>query len=129
MIRRWFCAVFVMTGAIGIAVAGEFNATIIKVDGATITYQKYKKAAKKWDAPEKDGDPVTISVASDLKVVEGKYDKDAKKVVPGDPIEGGLKSETFTKSEKGIPARITTDADNKTVIQILVTLRKKKAGE
>ena len=81
-----------------------------------------KKAAKKGEAPEKDGDPVTISVAKDAKIVKGMFNKDTKKVEAGDKIEGGLTSETFTKiGEKGVAARITTDADNKTVTQIMVT--------
>ena len=128
MIRKMFCAMFVMTVAIGFAFADEFNATITKVDGDKITYQKFKKAAKKGEAPEKDGDPVTVAVAKDAKILQGKFNKDTKKVEPGDAIEGGLKSDTF-KAEKGVPARITTDADNKNVTQILVTAKKKKAAE
>jgi hypothetical protein len=119
----------VMVLAIGFVVADEFNATITKVDGNKITYQKFKKA-KKGVPAEKDGDPVTIEVAKDAKIIKGMFNKDTKKVEPGDKIEGGLTSETFTKAgEKGVAARITTDADNKTVTTIMVTGGKKKAAQ
>lgn len=130
MVRKLFCAGFVMVVAIGLVAADEFTATITKAGDGKITYQKFKKAAKKGEAPEKDGDPVTISVAKDVKVNKGTFNKDTKKVEPGDKIEGGLSAEVFTKiGEKGVPARITTDADNKTVTQILVTGGKKKAAQ
>jgi len=128
MIRKLVCAMFVMVVGIGFVMADEFNATITKAADGKITYQKFKKAAKKGEAPEKDGEPVTIEVAKDAKIVKGTFDKDAKKFVAGDAIEGGLTSETFTKaSDKGVAARITTDADNKKVTQIMVTGGKKKA--
>jgi hypothetical protein len=118
---------FVMTVAIGFVFAEEFNATITKVDGDKITYQRYKKA-KKGVAPEKDGDAVEVTVAKDAKIASGKFDKDAKKFVAGDAIEGGLKSDTFTKAgEKGVTVRITTDDEKKTVTQILVVGKKKAA--
>jgi hypothetical protein len=111
---------FVMVVGIGFVMADEFNATITKAGDGKITYQKFKKAAKKGEAPEKDGDPVTINVAKDAKIVKGMFNKDTKKVEPGDKIEGGLAADVF-KSEKGVAARITTDADNKNVTQIIVT--------
>ena len=44
---------------------------------------------------------------------------------PTDAIKEGLKDELFTKpGDKGIPARITTDADNKKATQILVLKKK-----
>jgi hypothetical protein len=130
MIRKLVCAMFVMVVAIGFAFADEFNATITKVDGNKITYQKYKKA-KKGAKGEKDGDPVTIEVASDAKVTKGMFDKDAKKFVAGDAIEGGLKADIFAKAteEKGVAARIVTDADNKKVTAIMTVGGKKKAAQ
>jgi hypothetical protein len=116
---------FVMVVGIGFVMADEFNATITKAGDGKITYQKFKKAAKKGEAPEKDGDPVTIDVAKDAKIVKGSFNKDTKKVEPGDKLEGGLANEVF-KGEKGVAARITTDADNKSVTQIIVTGGKKK---
>jgi len=129
MFRKLVCAMVVMVVCIGFVMAEEFNCTITKVDGDKITYQKFKKA-KKGQPAEKDGDPVTIGVAKDAKISKGMFDKDAKKFVAGDAIEGGLKSETFTKiGEKGLPVRLTTDADNKSVTVILVTGGKKKAAQ
>jgi hypothetical protein len=119
----------VMVVGVAFVMADEFNATITKVDGDKITYQKFKKV-KKGQPAEKDGDPVTISVAKDAKIVKGMFNKDTKKVEAGDKIEGGLTADTFTKAgEKGVAARITTDADNKTVTQIMVTGGKKKAAQ
>ena len=46
MIRKLVCALFMMTVAIGFVMADEFTATVTKVDGNKITYQKYKKGAK-----------------------------------------------------------------------------------
>jgi len=129
MIRKLVCAMFVMLVGIGFVMAEEITATITKVDGDKITYQKMKKA-KKGQPAEKDGDPVTISVAKDAKIVKGAFNKDTKKVEPGDAIEGGLKADLFSKiGEKGVNARITTDADNKKVTQIMVTGGKKKAAQ
>jgi hypothetical protein len=123
MVRKLFCAMFVMTLAVGFVLADEINCTITKVDGNKITYQKYKKK-------EKDGDPVTITVTSDAKILKGKFNKDTKKVEDGDPIEGGLKSDLFAKAseEKGVQVTITTDADNKNVTKIVTKGGKKKAA-
>jgi hypothetical protein len=117
----------VMVLAIGFVVADEFNATITKVDGNKITYQKYQKV-KKGEEKKKDGDPVTIEVAKDAKIVKGTVTKGKAEV--GDAIEGGLKSDVFTKAgEKGVAARITTSDDNKSVTQVLVITPKKKAAQ
>ena len=125
MFQKLFCSVVVLTVAIGFVVADEFNATIKKVDGNKITYQKTKKVMKKV---ENDGDPVTIEVAKDAKIVKGTVMKGKAEV--GEAIEGGLKSDVFTKAgEKGVAARITTSSDNKSVTQILVITPKKKAAQ
>ena len=128
MFRKLVGALFVMTVAIGFAFAEEFNATITKVDGDKITFQKYKKKVKGEKVAEKDGDPVTIDVAKDAKIVKGTLVKGKAEV--GDAIEGGLKSETFTKAgDKGVAVRITTDDDKKIATQILVITPKKKAAQ
>jgi hypothetical protein len=122
MVRKLFCAMFVMTLAVGFVAADDFNATITAVKGGKITYQKMKKG-------EKDGDPVTIAV--DEKATIAKADGFGKKAKVGDKIEGGLKNEMFTKiSEKGIPSRLTTEGEGAKakVTQILVFGAKKKAG-
>jgi hypothetical protein len=126
MLRKLVCAVFMLMVTIGLVTAEEFTATITKVDGNKITYQKYLKA-KKGEKAEKDGDAVTIEAAKDVKVFKGTFNKDTKKVEAGDAIEGGLKAEIFTKiSEKGVRASITTDDDKKVVTQILTVGGKKK---
>jgi len=129
MIRKLVCAMFVMTVAIGFVIADEFQATVTKVDGNKITYQKYKKGAK-GKKGEKDGDPVTMTVAKDAKIANGKAAGKGKFDV-GDAIEGGLKSEVLSKAteEKGVQVHITTDADNKNVTQLLVVGKKKAAAE
>jgi hypothetical protein len=127
MIRKLVCAMCVMTVAVGFVLADEFQAGITKVDGNKITYQKFKKG-KKGAKGEADGDPVTITVTTDAKVVKGNFNKDTKKVEAGDAIEGGLKADTFSKVSTDAPvmATITTDADNKNVTQIIVFGKGKK---
>src|SRR5471030_2897227 len=121
MVRKLFCAMFVMVVAVAFVAAEEFQASITKIDGNKITYQKYKKGAK-GKKGEKDGDAVTIEVAKDAKIVKGMFDKDAKKFVDGDAIEGGLKADMFSKASDDAPVavRITTDDDKKTVTKIMV---------
>jgi hypothetical protein len=120
MIRKLVCAMFVMVVAVGFVMADEFTAFVTKVDGNKITYQKYKKK-------DKDGDPVTIEVAKDAKVSYGKGAKG--KFEATDEIKDGLKAEVFAKpGDKGVQTRITTDADNKKVTQILVIGKKKAAN-
>jgi len=125
MIRKLACAMFVLVAGIGFVMADEFNATITKVDGNKITYQKFKKGMK-GKVGEKDGDPVTIEAAKDVKVNKGTVTKGKAEV--GDAIEGGLKADLFKNiGEKGVQARITTSDDNKSVTAVLVTAKKKAA--
>src|ERR1043166_6721419 len=122
MFRKLLCGLFVMTVGVGLVAADEFTATITKVDGNKVTYQKMKGFGKK---AEKDGDPVTLEVSKNAKIAKAKFsfDKEAKKAKfeAGDAIEGGLKADVFAKiGEKGVNARITTSDDNKSITQILV---------
>ena len=127
MFRKLLCSMFVMVIGIGFVAADEFTATIHKVDGNKITYQKYKKV--KGKAPEKDGDEVVISVASDANITYGKVNKDTKKFEPSDKIEGGLKADMFTKiGEKGVTARLDTKGEGKDAKVILIGITKKKAA-
>jgi hypothetical protein len=121
MIRNLFCVLVVMTVAVGFVAADEFIVQITKVDGNKITYERYRKG-------KKDNDPVTIEVAMDAKIADGKFDKEAKKLVAGDPVEGGLKNKYFSNAplDKGIGAQITTSDDNKKVTQILLLRGGKK---
>ena len=122
MLRKMVFSMVVMVVAIGFAFADEFTATITKVDGDNVTYQKFKKA-KKGEKAEPDGEAVTIS-AKGAKVVYGTVTKG--KAEAGDAIEGGLTNKIFA-GKKGVSARITTSDDNKSITQILITKAKKKA--
>ena len=127
MVRKLFCAVFMMTVAVGFVAADEFVAVITEVKGDKVTFQKYKKAEKKGEKGEKDGDAVTLPVKEGSTIAKGKFNKEEKKFEAGDKIEGGLKASEFAKiGEKGVRAQITTGADNKYISQILVIGDKKK---
>jgi hypothetical protein len=111
MIRKMLGAVCVLALSLGFVFAEDFGGTITKVDGNKITVMKKAKAKGE------KGEEVVLEVAKDAKVVKGKASKgdDGKfKFEAGEAIEGGLKSEMFTKiGEKGIGARITTNDDGK----------------
>lgn len=116
MLRKVLCAGFVVAVTVGLVAGEEFTATIKKVDGKNVTLNKSKKDAKVDDE--------TLTVADNVKVVNGKFDKDTKKVDAGDPIEGGLTNSKFTNiGEKGVRARIITD--NNKIVEIRVTGGKK----
>ena len=127
MIRKLVCAMCVMTVAVGFVLADEFQAGITKIEGNKVTLQKFKKG-KKGAKGEADGDPVTITVTTDAKVVKGNFNKDTKKVEAGDAIEGGLKADTFSKVSTDAPvmATITTDADNKNFADHRVSARARR---
>jgi hypothetical protein len=119
MLRNLMCATFVLA-ITGLVLADEFTGAITKVDKDQVTVQKYLKG-EKGKKGEKDGDPVTLTASKDVKVF-----KAGKKGAPGDPIDGGLTSETFTSiPQNGVFARITTD-DSKKITQIIVLGGKKK---
>lgn len=122
MIRNLVCSMVVLAVCIGLATAEEFTAIIKKVEGKNVTFAKFNFKDK-----DKKPEDMTLPVASDAKIVKGSFNFKEKKVETGDAIEGGLKSETFTKiGEKGVFARITTSDDNKTITQIVVTQFGKK---
>jgi hypothetical protein len=113
------CAVTATLVFFGMAAADTFTAIITEVKDGKVTFYKAKfnKEEKKLEKEEKSD---TLPVADDVKVVKGKFDKDAGKFTAGDAIESGLKSDTFTKiSEKGVFVTITTDADNKKITEIM----------
>jgi hypothetical protein len=80
---------------------------ITKVGDGKITITEFKGKGEKGEAK-------TFSVADNVKVVKSKFNPETKKSEPGDPIEGGLKNEMFTKlGEKGKFGTVVTNADNK----------------
>jgi hypothetical protein len=114
MLRKVVCAVVIL-GLVGVACADEFFAIITKVDGDKVTYHTQKGFGKDAEkGPEK-----TLPVTKDAKIVKGKFNKDTMKMEAGDPIEGGLKAEVFTKiGERGLFATIVTDKDDKNITEI-----------
>lgn len=116
MIRKVFCAMFVMVVAVGIIVAEEAGGVITKVKDGTFTFQKKTKG-------KDDGDPIELKLAKDGVVAKGNFNKDTKKVEKGDAIEGGLSNKLFA-DEKGVNVRVTYEG--KSASQILVVGKKKK---
>jgi hypothetical protein len=104
MFRKLVCAIFVMTIGVGLLAAEEFTANITKVDGDKVTLQKMKKGEKGKFGQEKDGDPITLTVAKDAKITKAKFsfDKDNMKATWTNEgaLEGGLKNEIFKIEEK-----------------------------
>src|SRR2546423_1634006 len=92
MIRKLVCSMFILALGIGVVTGEEFFANIQKVEGKDVTFFKTKKG-------KKDGDAMTMPVAKGVVVKKGTITfKDMKlNVEVGDAIEGGIKSETFTK--------------------------------
>lgn len=119
MLRKVIGAALVLVLSAGFVFADEIRAVITKVDGGKVTFTPRKGKEK--------GDEQTLPVAKDVKVVRGKFNKETKKVEVGDPIDEGLKHKMFSDiSEKGIPAVIVTDSDNKKITEIRVFGRGKK---
>jgi hypothetical protein len=117
MLRKAVGAVVILVLCVGVALADEIRAVITKVDGNKVTFCPIEGKGK--DA--KKGDEKTMTAVKDVKVVKGKFDKEAMKVVAGDPIEDGLKNEMFSKiGEKGRAAVLITDSDNKKITEIRV---------
>jgi hypothetical protein len=130
MIRKLACAVAVMAVAVGFVMADTVTCRIEKMEGNTITVQKYTKA-KKGQKAEKEGDAWTVKVAKDATIAKGMFNKDTKSFDKGDAIEGGVKAlaAIVTKAgEKGVNVVITTDKDGGkgTASQVLIVGGKKK---
>ena len=118
MFRKLLCSVVVMAVAITFVAADEFTAVIKKVDDKGVTFAKTDKKGKA-------GDDQTLPAVEKVTVNKGTSKKG--EVTVGDAIDGGLKAEVFTKiGEKGLQARITTDADNKKITAVVVIGKKGK---
>lgn len=113
MLRKLVSAAVLLVLCVGLTMAEEIRAVIVKVDGSKVTF---KKAGKKGEDP---GPEKTMEVADNVKVLKGKFNMDTKKLEGGDPIEGGLKAKMFSEiGEKGVQATIVTDDDGKKIIEI-----------
>jgi hypothetical protein len=111
--KKFALATVCVLAIVGFVTADEFFGTITKVDGNKITFLKGNKF-KGEDQKEGSAD-----AAPNVKVLNGMFDMETKSFKPGDPIEGGLKNEMFSKiGEKGVNAQITTDDKGK-ITQIL----------
>jgi len=121
MLRKFVCAAVIVVIGLGVAMADDFGANISKIDGGKVTFKKGKKGEA--------GEEMTLPVSANVKVTKGgTFDKDTKKIVDAVAVAEGLKSDLLSKiGEKGVRARITTDADNKTITAIHIMAGKKKA--
>ena len=126
MFRNHVCAILVLVACIGFASAEEFSAFIKKVDGDKVTFFKIGGKTLGEKAPD-----ITLPVADNVKVNQGKYDFKEKKTTVGAAIEGGLKNEVFSKFEdkRGVMVRITTSEDGKAITNVVVVFAKKKADD
>ena len=120
MLRRIIGAVVVLVFCVGITLAEEIRAIIIKVDGDKVTFAESKGKGER--GPEQ-----TLTVSEKVKVVKGKFNKDTKKLEAGDAIDGGLKADMFSKiGDKGLPATLTIE--DKKCTQVIVFGGKKAAN-
>jgi hypothetical protein len=123
MLRKVIAAAVVVVLFVGVAFAAEIRAVITKVDGDKVTFTEMKGKGQK-------GEEQTLPVAKNVKVVKGKFNKEAKKFEAGDEIEGGLKHKMFSSiGEKGVRALVVTDADGKKITEIRVFGGGKKKKE
>jgi len=112
MLRKLIAGVVVLALCVGISMAEEIRAIIIKVEGNKVPFAENKGKGEK--GPEK-----TMTVSDKLKVVKGKYNKDTKTVEAGDAIADGLKADVFTKiGDKGVQATIVTEGEKITEIRV-----------
>lgn len=125
MNRRFVVALVLALAVIGSAVADEFQAIITRVQDGQVTFKRVKglndEGRAEYDAEK------TLPTTKDVKVVKPRYDKEAKKIVNGDPLEGGLDNAAFKDLDKkkdvaGVLATLTTDANNKEISQIRVLI-------
>ena len=86
--KKFVCAAILTIAAVGVALADEFPAMIVKCD-ADKGCIEYKKVSGKGKDKKVDETAVKIDLAKNCKIVKGKFDKDAMKIVDGDPIEKG----------------------------------------
>jgi hypothetical protein len=107
---------------VGLTMADEIRAIILKVDGDNVTFAENKGKGER--GPEQ-----TLPVAEKVKVVKLKINRETKKVEAGEPISQGLKNSMFSNiSEKGLRGVIITDESKKTITEIRIGGGGKKKG-
>src|SRR4051812_3504943 len=94
MNRTFVGALVGAIGLVGITAAEEIPCYVTKIGDGHVTFvrTKFNKETKKLER----GEPATLPVASGVKVSKAVFDKDVKKIVSGDAVEGGLRNEAFT---------------------------------
>jgi hypothetical protein len=127
--RKFVLAAFCTVTLVGFVLADEFTAVITKVDGNKITYFKAKAGGGKGGkgggkGAQKEGDAITGTASASVKVIKGKFDPDAMKMVAGDPIEGGLTNDMFKMidADMGVTVTLTVaddGADKGKITQIM----------
>jgi hypothetical protein len=109
MLRSLSCACLALVLCGVVVLAGEFRGVVTKSDP-----DKHTIVFQQMDKKEKVGDPVELSV-KDAKILKATFDKETK-MLKTDPLEGGLKADTFTKAdpEKGVRVTIVAEGDKLT---------------
>jgi hypothetical protein len=119
---RFLGAVVVTLAAFGATPAEEIPVYIHKIEGGRVTYTR---SAKKGVVNE----PMTLPVVANPRVTQAKFDPETKKILAGEPIDGGLRNEVFTNfPAKGLRAYLVIDEGNRSVVEIRVLPVKKKGG-
>src|SRR5262249_30541907 len=125
MFRKAIFAGFVLAVTFSLAAAEEFRCVITKVEDGKVTFAKAKKGedGKKGEK----GPEETLPTASDVKVLQAKFNQETKKLEAGDALENGLKNDRFKSiGEKGVNATLVTSDDGKQIKEIRIfTFRKK----
>ena len=127
MLRKVVGAVVVLGLCLGIALADEISAVIMKVEDNKVTFAEMKGKGK--DAEK--GKEQTLPVSKKVKVVKGKKNKDSGKF-EREEVKEGLKHEMFSKDkipEKGLRATIVTDDSNTKITEIRIFEKKKKKDQ
>jgi hypothetical protein len=116
MFRKVIAASLVLVLSVGVVFADELRGVITKVEGNKVSFAKMEGRGK--DA--KKGEEMTMTVAKNVKIVKGTFNKETKKLEAGDALEGGLKHKMFSNiGEKGVRATIVTEDNKITEIRVM----------
>src|SRR5262249_4586591 len=119
--RRVAIAATLVCLAIGVVQAEELTGYITKIDGDRVTFSPLRKKGS-TDSPAE----MTFQLSKDVKVAQGKLNKDTKKYEATEEIPDGLRNPMFTTGKAR--ARITINNNRDRILQILSIPLKKKAA-
>jgi hypothetical protein len=123
---RVLTVALVLTG-VGVALADEFRITITEVRKTDKTITALVGTKFTTVAPK--GEKVTLELAKDVNVIEGKYIAKSLRIQKGDKLEAGLSSPWFDKiGFNGLPGSVVTNADGKVTELVIVTGSTTKKG-